>query len=81
MSFDPRKPYSDFPLLPAKARLETRAVLRKATKASTARTLWFPAVNNDGNFGRRAFLEISDSWDAKSTIRGALSEARLQEIA
>ena len=53
----------------------------KAAKVSTARTLWVPAVNNHGDFGRWAFLEISDPWDAKNTIRGALSEARLQETA
>lgn len=51
----------------------------KAAKVSTARTLWVPAVNNHGDFGKWAFLEISDPWDAKNTIRGALSEARLQE--
>lgn len=44
----------------------------KAAKVSTAQTLWIPAVNNDGNFGRWAFLEISDPWDAKNTIRAFL---------
>jgi type III restriction enzyme len=41
----------------------------KAAKVETARTLWVPAVNNHGGFGRWSFLEISDPWDAKSTIR------------
>jgi len=41
----------------------------KAAKVATARTLWIPAVNNHGGFGRWAFLEISDPWDAKNTIR------------
>ena len=41
----------------------------KAAKVSTARNLWVPAVNNHGGFGRWAFLEISDPWDAKNTIR------------
>jgi type III restriction enzyme len=41
----------------------------KAAKAATARTLWAPAINNHGGFGRWAFLEISDPWDAKNTIR------------
>ena len=27
-------------------------------------TLWVPAVNNHGRFGRWAFLEITDPWDA-----------------
>jgi type III restriction enzyme len=41
----------------------------KAAKVETARTLWVPAVNNHGGFGRWLFLEISDPWDAKETIR------------
>ncbi|MGO8685438.1 MAG: DEAD/DEAH box helicase family protein [Thermoleophilia bacterium] len=45
----------------------------KAAKVETARSLWVPAVNNDGRFGRWAFLEISDPWDAKHTIRAALA--------
>jgi len=44
----------------------------KAAKVSTARNLWIPAVNNHGGLGRWAFLEISDPWDAKNIIRGAL---------
>ncbi|MCL4488957.1 MAG: DEAD/DEAH box helicase family protein [Chloroflexi bacterium] len=41
----------------------------KAAKVATARSLWVPAINNHGGFGRWAFLEISDPWDAKNTIR------------
>ena len=41
-------------------------------KVSTARTLWIPAVNNEGSFGRWAFVEIDDPWDAKKTIRSFL---------
>jgi len=44
----------------------------KAAKVSTARNLWVPAVNNHGGFGRWAFLEIADPWDAKNTIRSLL---------
>jgi len=40
----------------------------KAAKVSTARNLWVPAVNNHGGFGRWAFIEIVDPWDAKNTI-------------
>ena len=36
MSFDPDKPYNDLPLLPSKAELETKAVLRKAIGANKA---------------------------------------------
>jgi type III restriction enzyme len=41
----------------------------KAAKVSTVRNLWVPAVNNDGRFGRWAFIEIGDPWDAKNAIR------------
>ena len=41
----------------------------KAAKVATARSLWVPAVNNHGSFGRWAFLEISDPWDAQNVIR------------
>ncbi len=37
---------------------------KKAVKVSTARSLWTPAVNNHGGFGRWAFLEITDPWIA-----------------
>ena len=35
----------------------------KEAKIATARTLWMPAVNNHGGFGRWAFLEITDPYD------------------
>jgi type III restriction enzyme len=41
----------------------------KAIKVETARNLWTPAINNHGGFGRWAFLEIVNPWDAKNTIR------------
>jgi len=41
----------------------------KAAKVSAARTLWVPAVNNHGGFGRWAFVEVADPWDAMTTIR------------
>ena len=44
----------------------------KAAKVAAARNLWVPAVNNHGGFGRWAFLEITDPWDAQSTIRAML---------
>ena len=44
----------------------------KEAKVSTARTLWVPAVNNHGGFGRWAFLEIQDPWDAKNLLRAFL---------
>jgi type III restriction enzyme len=48
----------------------------KAAKASTARTLWVPAVNNHGGFGRWAFLQITDPWNAKHAIRAFLAASR-----
>ncbi|MSU80423.1 MAG: restriction endonuclease subunit R [Gemmataceae bacterium] len=41
----------------------------KQAKVDTAKNLWVPAVNNHGGFGRWAFLEITDPWDAKNLIR------------
>ncbi len=46
----------------------------KAAKVDTARTLWVPAVNNHGGFGRWAFLEIADPWDSKKVIRAFVKE-------
>jgi type III restriction enzyme len=45
----------------------------KAAKVTTARTLWAPAVNNHGGFGRWAFIEVADPWDAKNLIRSHLT--------
>jgi type III restriction enzyme len=54
----------------------------KAAKTATARTLWVPAVNNHGAFGRWAFVEVTDPWDAKGTIRQVIAEATvLNEVA
>ena len=41
----------------------------KAAKVAAARNLWVPAINNHGGFGRWAFIEIKDPWDAKGEIR------------
>jgi type III restriction enzyme len=44
----------------------------KAAKTSTARELWVPAVNNHGGFGRWTFVEVTDPWDAHSTLPGLI---------
>ncbi len=44
----------------------------KEAKVSTARHLWVPAINNYGRFGRWAFLEITDPWNAATLIRNFL---------
>jgi type III restriction enzyme len=49
----------------------------KAAKVNAAQTLWVPAVNNHGGFGRWAFVEVTDPWDARNTIKAALA-AQLQ---
>jgi type III restriction enzyme len=41
----------------------------KEVKAATAKTLWVPAVNNHGGFGRWNYIEVKDPWDAMNEIR------------
>jgi len=48
----------------------------KAAKTSTARNLWVPAINNHGAFGRWDFIEITDPWDAKNTIKSRLKVSK-----
>ncbi len=47
----------------------------KQAKVTTVRMLWVPAVNNAGTWGRWAFIEITDPWDAQNTIRALLATA------
>ncbi|HWD99296.1 MAG TPA: DEAD/DEAH box helicase family protein [Bryobacteraceae bacterium] len=49
----------------------------KSAKVATARNLWVPAVNNDGRFGRWAFLELRDPWNAKTEISEFLAAENL----
>jgi len=44
----------------------------KEAKTATARDLWVSAVNNHGGFGRWAFIEITDPWNAKTAITAFL---------
>jgi type III restriction enzyme len=44
----------------------------KVAKVSTAKTLWIPAINNHGGFGRWDFIEITDPWNAKNQIRESI---------
>jgi type III restriction enzyme len=46
----------------------------KTAKVNAARNLWVPAVNNHGGFGRWAFVEVTDPWDAQDTIRAAVGD-------
>jgi len=52
----------------------------KAAKVATARTLWVPAVNNHGGFGRWDFIEVADPWDAQTLIRGYLKQAKKEAV-
>lgn len=45
----------------------------KHIKVDTSNTLWVPAINNDGRFGKWDFLEIQDPYETKALIRGHLS--------
>ncbi|MEO8679316.1 MAG: hypothetical protein ABI665_09740 [Vicinamibacterales bacterium] len=45
----------------------------KAAKVAAAKTLWVPAINNHGGFGRWAFVEVTDPWDAKGAIKARLA--------
>jgi type III restriction enzyme len=45
----------------------------KEAKTATARTLWVPAVNNHGGFGRWAFYETRDPWNVKTELREFLN--------
>ena len=48
----------------------------KAAKVAAARNLWMPAVNNYGGFGRWAFIEMADPWDAKKLLRRTITTDR-----
>lgn len=47
----------------------------KANKVATAKTLWVPAVNNHGGFGRWLFVEVTDPSSTKGIIRRAVADA------
>lgn len=53
-----------------------------AADIPTPKTLWVPAVNNHGGFGRRAFLEIEDPWNAMNSVRAfsAVGAASTQTV-
>jgi type III restriction enzyme len=51
----------------------------KEIKVSTARDMWVPTINNHGGFGRWAFLEIRDPWNAQNEVRAALEDVAMPE--
>jgi type III restriction enzyme len=52
----------------------------KKAKCEAARALWVPAVNNLGEFGRWAFIEIGDPWMVQGAIRELLHERREEKV-
>ena len=50
----------------------------KAAKVATTGTLWVPAVNNHGGFGRWGFIEIADPWDGQNLVRSFLKQAGVE---
>jgi type III restriction enzyme len=50
----------------------------KAAKVATVRSLWVPAVNNHGGFGRWACVEVADPWDAQNLIRDFLKQTQAE---
>ena len=48
----------------------------KKEKVATARALWVPAVNANGQFGRWGFHETMDPWNVKNEIREYLKDLR-----
>lgn len=52
----------------------------KAAKVATVRTMWLPAVNQTGVFGRWEYVEIRDPWDAKTLIRKHLASDRRSAV-
>ena len=52
---------------------------QKAAKTATARDLWVPAVNNHGGFGRWAFVEVTDPFDAANVLRGVALDGNARD--
>jgi type III restriction enzyme len=47
----------------------------KEAKIARAKTLWVPAVNNAAEWGRWAFVEVRDPWDAEEPIHQSVLAA------
>ena len=53
-------------------------ISRRAATVPTARDLWGPAVSNARTWGRRAFIEVTDPWDAKNAVRSFMAGRRAE---
>jgi len=52
----------------------------KEAKRATMSDMWVPAINNDGRFGRWDFLEVTDPFNLKNSVRAWLSERRRRAL-
>ena len=46
---------------------------KKSPPRRAARTLWMPTINNHSGFGRWAFIEIDDPWNAEKIMWSGLN--------
>ena len=58
-----------------RANISTEELRDFVAKVATARTLWVPAINNHGGFGRWAFIRVDDFWNSEKPIRSFLEVA------
>ncbi len=72
-----RRPRPERPAEPDR-RSDRREEERQGRQGRHGAHLWVPAVNNHGGFGRWAFLEVADPWDAQNLIRGFLKQAQAE---
>ena len=49
-------------------------------KADTARVKWVPSINNDGRFGRWAYIEITDGSPNVRRILRDIANGRIAEL-
>jgi type III restriction enzyme len=52
----------------------------KVARVSAAQSLWIPAINNHGEFGRWAFVEVTDPWDCIELIRSAVAKNHFSDV-
>ena len=53
----------------------------KDAKVQTAKTMWVPAVNNLGTFGRWAFLVVKDIYEAKQQLKDFIASQQVPRAA
>lgn len=71
---EPKPPSSDSAIVTVEVSGEERK--DKANKVATAKTLWVPAVNNHGGFGRWVFVGVTDVEATKGRSGSRFSRVR-----